>query len=122
MLALSGIAVLSFVSISGTWDALRFNQACLEAFNYLRAQGVPAAEIDAGYSLTAWTLYVHPENLPPGETPEDDAPWVTSDKELPYVISNTPLPGYEILKDISWHGSLWAVSNRIYVLHRQEGP
>ena len=120
VVALSGIILLSFVSISGTWDALRFNQACLDAFNELRSKGVPIADIDVGYSLTAWTLYVHPENLPPGETPAEDAPWVTSGKELPYVISNTPLPGHEIIKEISWRGSLWAVSNRIYVLHKQE--
>ncbi|HZS08532.1 MAG TPA: glycosyltransferase family 39 protein [Blastocatellia bacterium] len=122
VVAFGGVALLAFVSISGTWDVLRFNQACAEAFNYLRATGVPAAEIDAGYSLTGWTLYAHPENLAPGQTPAEDVPWVTSGKELPYVISNTPLPGYETLKEISWKGSLWAVSNRIYVLHKQDHP
>lgn len=119
VVAWGGVAVLSFVSISGTWDALRFNQACAEAFDYLRATGVPAAEIDAGYSLTGWVQYAHPENLPPGANPDEDAPWVTSKKELPYVVSNTPLPGHEVLKEISWRGSLWAVSNKVYVLRKQ---
>ncbi len=119
VLAWSGVAVLSFVSISGTWDALRFNQACAEAFDYLRATGVPAAEIDAGYSLTGWVQYAHPENLPPGANPAEDAPWVTSLKELPYVVSNTPLPGHDVLKEISWSGSLWAISHKVYVLHKQ---
>lgn len=121
VLAWSGVAFLSFVSISGTWDALRFNEACREAFDYLRAAGVPAAEIDAGYSLNGWVLYAHPENLPPGAHPTEDVPWVTSQTELPYAISNTPFPGYDILKEVSWRGSLWAVSNRVYALHQQEG-
>jgi hypothetical protein len=120
VIALSGATLLAFVSISGTWDALRFNQALAEAFNELRATGVTAAEIDAGYSLAGWILYAHPENLPPGAKAAEDVEWVTTDKELPYAISNTPLPGYETLKEISWKGSLWAVSNRVYVLHKQD--
>ena len=119
-IALTGISLLAGVSISGTWDVLRFNQACADAFDQLRARGVPAAEIDAGYSLTGWMLYAHPENLAPGETVAHDVPWVTSRKEQPYVISNTPIPGYETLEEISWKGSLWAVSNRLYVLHKQD--
>jgi hypothetical protein len=90
--AWGGLALLAFVSVTGTWDALRFNQVCLDAFDRLRARGVPAAEIDAGYSLTGWTLYAHPENMPPGVDPREDAPWVTSNRELPYVIANSPLP------------------------------
>jgi 4-amino-4-deoxy-L-arabinose transferase-like glycosyltransferase len=118
--ALSGILMLGFVSVSGTWDALRFNQACLEAFHYLRSAGAPVAEIDAGYSITGWMLYAHPENLPSGADPAEDVPWITSNEKLPYVISNTPLPGYEVLKEFSWNGSLWAVSNTVYALHKQD--
>jgi hypothetical protein len=118
-IALCGIGLLAFVSISGTWDVLRFNQACAEAFAHLRARGVPAAEIDAGYSLSGWVLYAHPKNLAAGETVAHDVPWVTSRKQLPYVISNTPIRGYETLEEISWRGSVWAVSSRLYVLHQQ---
>ena len=118
-IALGGVSLLAFVSISGTWDVLRFNQACADAFDHLRARGVPAAEINAGYSLTGWKLYAHPENLAPGETAAHDVPWVTSSQQRPYVISNTPIPGYETLEEISWKGSLWAVSSRLYVLHQQ---
>jgi len=116
--AWGGVVLLAFVSVSGTWDALRFNEACAEAFRGLRERGVPAAEIDAGYSLTGWTLYAHPENLPPGDDPRRDAPWVTSGKELPYIIANSPLPGCEVLGEVTWRGSWWAVSNRLYVLKR----
>jgi len=119
--ALSGILMLGFLSVSGTWDALRFNQACQEAFNYLRTAGVPVAQIDAGYSITGWMLYAHPENLTQGAKQAEDVPWITSHKKLPYIVSNIPLPGYEILKEFSWKGSLWAVSNSIYVLHKQDG-
>jgi hypothetical protein len=120
-IALGGISLLAFVSISGTWDMLRFNQACADAFAHLRARGVPAAAIDAGYSLTGWKLYAHPENLAPGETAAHDVPWVTSPDQRPYVISNTPIPGYETLEEISWKGSWWAVSSHLYVLH-EESP
>ena len=119
VVAWSSVAVLAFVSISGTWDVLRFNGACLEAVDYLHSTGVPIAEIDAGYPLTGWLQYAHPENLPPGSDPAVDAPWVTSAKELPYVISNTPLPEHDIIKEISWRGSIWAVTNRVYILHKQ---
>jgi 4-amino-4-deoxy-L-arabinose transferase-like glycosyltransferase len=117
--ALSGILMLGFVSVSGTWDALRFNQACLEAFHYLRTAGASIAEIDAGYSITGWMLYAHPENSP-AANPAEDVPWITSNKKLPYVISNTPLPGHEVLKEFSWKGSVWAVSNTVYALHKQD--
>jgi hypothetical protein len=102
-LALTGVALLAFISISGAWDALRFNQACGEAFTYLRSLGVPAAEIDAGYSINGWVLYAHPENLPTGASPAQDVAWVSSKKERPYAVSNAPLPAYRILKEISWN-------------------
>jgi hypothetical protein len=114
-LAWGGLVLLAFVSVAGTWDVLRFNEACLDAFRRLRAGGVPAAEIDAGYSLTGWTLYAHPENLPPGADPRRDAPWVTSSRELPYVITNSPLPGRRVIEEVSWTGLPWA-TNRLYVL------
>jgi hypothetical protein len=114
--AWGGLALLGFVSVTGTWDALRFNEACLDAFDRLRARGIPAAEIDAGYSLTGWTLYAHPENMPPGVDPREDAPWVTSNRELPYVIANSPLPGRRVIEEVSWVGVPWAASNRLYVL------
>jgi hypothetical protein len=102
--ALSGILLLGFVSVSGTWDALRFNQACEEALQYLRRAGVPVSEVDAGYSLTGCMLYAHPENLPPGAKAAQDVPWVTSDKKLPYVISNDILPGYEASRNFPGTG------------------
>jgi hypothetical protein len=117
-----GLVLLAFVSVTGTWDALRFNQACLDAFRRLRERGIPAADIDAGYSLTGWTLYAHPENLPPGIDARTDAPWVTSDRELPYVISNSPLPGHKVIEEASWAGLPWASSNRLYVLIEEGRP
>jgi hypothetical protein len=117
-----GLGLLAFVSMTGTWDALRFNQACLDAFRRLRERGIPAAEIDAGYSLTGWTLYAHPENLPPGIDARTDAPWITSDRELTYVISNSPLPGHKVVEEASWAGLPWAQSNRLYVLIKEVEP
>ena len=112
-----GLLMFGAVSVSGTIDNLRFNVAVSNAREWLLSQGVPASQIDAGYVQNGWWLYAHPENLPPGARPESDVPFVTSKTKLPYVIANSPMPSYEVVRDFSWQ-SLWAVSNRIYVLHK----
>jgi hypothetical protein len=64
-----GACILLLISLTGTWDNLQLSKATQKAFEWLREQGIPIAEIDAGYPLNGWHLYVHPENLAPGETP-----------------------------------------------------
>ena len=116
-LVVAGVLIFGAVSVSGTIDEFRFNRAVAQAREWLLERGVPPWQIDAGYVLNGWWLYAHPENLPPGAHPEWDVPFVTSATELPYKIANSPLPAYSVMKTFAWR-SLWAVSDRVYVLQR----
>ena len=116
-LVVAGVVIFGAVSVSGTIDAFRFNRAVAEAREWLVNRGVPPWQVDAGYALNGWWLYAHPENLPPGAHPEWDVPFVTTNTELPYKIANSPLPAYSVMKTFAWR-SLWAVSDRVYVLQR----
>jgi hypothetical protein len=117
------IGVLLFAAIagSGTIDNFRFNRAVAQARVWLLEQQVAPWQIDAGYVLNGWWLYAHPEHLPPGARPESDVQYVTMHAELPYSIATTPLPAYRVLRILTWP-TLWAVSNRIYVLQRLDLP
>jgi hypothetical protein len=113
-----GAGIILLISLTGTWDNLQLNRVTQKAFDGLRQQGIPIAEIDAGYPLNGWHLYVHPENLAPGATPQRDVPRVTADVEKPYVIAAFPLRGYQVLRVIDWSPSFWIATNEIYVLKK----
>jgi hypothetical protein len=118
--ALLGISLLAVVSVASTWDMLRFDQFCWDTYNELRASGVPPRDIDAGYVINGWMLYAHPENLPPGADPKEDVPYVTGDEDLPFKISTSPSKNYQVVKEVSFRAPFWSVSNKLYVLHKQE--
>jgi hypothetical protein len=114
--------VSAVIAVTGTIDAFRFHVAVVAARDSLVRQGVPAAEIDAGYPLNGWWLYAHPENLPPSWRPESDVSFVTTSRRLPYVIANSPRPGYSVIRVITW-SPLWAAADRVYVLRdRGDAP
>jgi hypothetical protein len=119
-LAVVLLAVWAVIDVTGTRDMLGFNQAVAGAVHELEAQGIPPSEIDAGYTQNGWRLYAHPENLPPGATPEDDVPFVTSKEESPYRITNAPEPDAEILHVIPLPRATWQASRQIYVLKAKE--
>lgn len=114
--AMAGIVTFLLLSLSGTWDNLQILKATHAAFLWLRERQIPIADIDAGYTLNGWNLYVHPENLPLGATAERDVPFVASKEEKPYVIAVSSLPGYRVLREVVWSPSFWAVTDKIYVL------
>jgi 4-amino-4-deoxy-L-arabinose transferase-like glycosyltransferase len=114
----AGIGVFLLISLSGTWDNLQLGRAVQRAFESLQQQGIPMAEIDAGYPLNGWNLYGHPENLPAGAMPHRDVPRVTVEIEKPYVIAASPLPGYQVLREIRWSPSFWIAADRVYVLKK----
>jgi hypothetical protein len=113
----TGVVIFGAVSVSGTVDNFRFNRAVSNAREWLLSEKVAPWQIDAGYVLNGWWLYAHPDNLPPGARPETDVPFVTSKTRLPYRIANSPMPSYEVVRDLTWQ-SLWAASNKIYVLQK----
>jgi hypothetical protein len=115
----TGTLMFGVISVTGTIDNFRFNSTVSNAREWLLEQGVAPSQIDAGYAFNGWWLYAHPENLPQGARPESDVPFVTSKTKLPYLIANSPMPSYEVMRDFTWQ-SLWAASNRIYVLHKSQ--
>ena len=78
---------------------------------------MPPAQVDAGYAVNGWWLYAHPENLGAGMRAATDVPFVTAATSMPYVIANSPLPGYQVLRAVSW-ASPWAVSSTVFVLRQ----
>jgi 4-amino-4-deoxy-L-arabinose transferase-like glycosyltransferase len=111
--------IFAIVAVVGIRDTLRFNQAVRDTWQSLIDQGVPAADIDAGYAWTGWVLYAHPEHLAPGQTP-DDVPWVRSRRALPYRLAKAPMEGYVVVREVDWHDDLsWPGPDRLYVLRQQ---
>lgn len=114
------IALMLFggVALIGARDALRYNQGVRDAWQSLIDAGVPPSDIDAGYAWNGWTLYAHPANLAPGQTPLKDVPWVTSARRTPYVISQSPLEGYTVEREIWWRDLPFARPERLLVLRQ----
>ena len=117
-IALAGIAVLYAVSMLLTWNENQTNRAIAEAVAWLREKDVPFASIDAGYVFNGWNLYAHPENLPPGASPESDVPFVTSKEKKPYVIAASPITGYKVLRENSWSIPFRSLDYKVYVLEQ----
>lgn len=111
-------ALLLALSLAGTWDNLRLVETTARAFDWVRSQGVAVADVDAGYALNGWNLYVHPENLPAGATPARSVPFVTSQERKPYAVALGPLDGYRIVRSFSWSPRLLQETSTVYVLQR----
>jgi 4-amino-4-deoxy-L-arabinose transferase-like glycosyltransferase len=116
--ALPALALWAFVSFTGTRDMIVTNDTVARVERELEAQGIPAADIDAGYASNGWRLYAHPENLHAHADPHDSVPFITSDGSAPYRIVNAP-DGDEILRVVSLPAAMWQVSDRIYVVHQR---
>jgi hypothetical protein len=115
--AVALLCVWAFISVTGTRYVLANNAASVAMARDLEANGVPPADINAGYPWTAWRLYAHPENLAPGMTIAD-VPWVTSDdREMPYRVVTVPGPRDEILRTEYLPAAGWQATDRIYLVH-----
>jgi hypothetical protein len=116
----AGLALWLFVGVTGARDMLAVNAACQRLARELEADGVAPSEIDAGYSLNGWRLYVHSENLPPGSDPRDDVPFVTSTRKPLYRILIGPEPGYDVVRVERLQSAVWQVTDRLYVARRRD--
>jgi hypothetical protein len=114
------LAVWAFISVTGTRDMLATNAVTARIASELEAQGVPPSDIDAGYSLNGWRLYVHPENLPPHADRRYDVPFVTSNRDTLFRIVNAPQAGYDIVRTEKLPAATWQVTDRLYVVKRQQ--
>ena len=115
------LPVWAFISVTGTRDVLTTNALAAAMVRDLEAQGVRPFDIDAGYALNAWRLFVHPENLPPGADPHSDVPFVSTDESRPYRVLMIPPAGYDILRSEKLASAFWQVTDHLYVVHRQGG-
>lgn len=115
---ITGIAVLSVMSMLVSWNETQTSRATAQAVAWLRGKNVPFASIDAGYVFNGWNLYAHPENLSPGAVPERDVPLVTSGEKKPYLIAASPISGYRVLREYSWSIPFRPLEYKVYVLER----
>jgi hypothetical protein len=113
------LVVWASIAISGTRDMLAFNDTCARVAAELEASGIPAWDIDAGYSLDGWRLYAHPERLPPGANRQFDVPFVTSNRPTHYSITNSPLPHSEVLRTVPLKHASWQATRVVYVVLRR---
>jgi hypothetical protein len=113
------LAVWAFVSLSGTRYVLDFNKVLDDMTNDLQARGVAPADINAGYSLNGWRLYVHPENRAP-KMGDWDIPFVTNDWPTPYRIVTVPDSASEVLRTERIPSALWQVTDRVYLVKARD--
>jgi len=113
------LLIWGVISITGTRDVLTTNAFAAGMVRDLESQGVRPFDIDSGYSLNAWRLYVHPENLPPDANPHTDVPFVSTDKSRPYRIVTVPPAGYDILRSEKLPAAFWQVTDHMYVVHQR---
>jgi hypothetical protein len=112
------LSLQAAVGTVGTRDALAYNEACQRAHASLVSAGVPAREIDAGWSFNGWMLYAHPQNLAAGSDRNRAVPQVTANTPLRYSLAVAPLPGYRVLHTIRWRERMWPSPSRVLVLQR----
>jgi len=119
LVAAAAITALAFISVTGTRDMLAIIATSARSARELESQGVRPSDIDAGYSLNGWRLYVHPENLPPNADRRYDVPFVTSKPQTLYRIASSPLSGYDVVKVEKLPAALWQATDRLYVVRRR---
>jgi hypothetical protein len=107
------------ISITGTRDALAYNETVARTASRLEARGVPPWDIDAGWVSNGWRLYVNPGQLPPGADRRYDVPYVTSQTATSYVVANCVLPGYREVESIPLPQATWQGTSRLLVLRRE---
>jgi hypothetical protein len=114
------LAAWAVISVTGTRDVLTTNAIAARFVRDLEAQGVRPIDVDAGYTLNGWRLYVHPENLPPGADPHTDVPFVSTDEPSPYRIVTIPVPGHDVVRSEKLPAAWWQVTDHIYVVRERE--
>lgn len=81
----------ALVAVAATRDREAAQRALWAAVQDLRARGIPAADIDAGYVVNGWLQYAHPEQAHRDAQGEVAVPWMNAGPALPWVIASRPL-------------------------------
>jgi hypothetical protein len=118
VIAAAALIVQLAIGITGTRDALRYNQICGDIYATLVHAGIRPYDIDAGWSFNGWMLYAQ-KNFPDGIDRERDIASVTSTAPRPFLFAKAPVEGYRPLLHIRWNGAAWPWPNELYVLSQQ---
>jgi hypothetical protein len=114
--AMALLVAWAAIDITGARDMLGVNGAAADAVRALEASGVPAWQIDAGYTLNGWRLYVHPEHLPPGADPRNDVPRVTAGPGGTFGLTNAPVPGETVVRTLPLAAATWQATRALHVV------
>jgi hypothetical protein len=115
---LAGLAVYGLICIVSTHDHRIYNRTLWTAVERLRADGIPAAQIDAGYTVNAWLQYVRPDQAHREPDGRITIPNFNEMPEVNYIISNSVLPDTRIVDTVPYSG--WYGPGRLYVLSRSQ--
>jgi 4-amino-4-deoxy-L-arabinose transferase-like glycosyltransferase len=113
------LLVWGTVSVTGTRDALAYNETVADVTARLESAGVPPWDIDAGWASNGWRLYVNPQRLPPGADRRFDVPYVTAQIATTYVVANCVLPGYRETASTLLPQRTWQGTDRLFVLRKE---
>jgi len=101
---------LALYSTIGTYNYLAWNQARWHLAQSLVSDGIPLADIEAGYEWDGWHLYREASITPLGDYTPNWAPWYIKDlfpgHGLKYIIAFSSLGGYETVKKEKVQGLL----------------
>jgi hypothetical protein len=116
--AVLALLVYGAMSIASAHDQRIYDAALWSTVARLRAGGVPASDINGGYTVNAWLQYVHPEQAHREPDGSIAIPLVNADFISLYTVSNAPLPGTKIVDTVPYTG--WYGSGRLYLLQRAD--
>jgi hypothetical protein len=116
--AVLALLVYGAMSIASAHDQRIYDAALWSTVARLRAGGVPASDINGGYTVNAWLQYVHPEQAHREPDGSIAIPLVNADFMSLYTVSNAPLPGTKIVETVPYTG--WYGSGRLYLLQRAD--
>jgi len=109
-------AVLAFVSAGGLVSYHRTMQQIVMQSEALLRQGIPRAQIDAGYSLNGRDLYVYPAKGIDSARAEPLIPLIVGSPVLLYVISTSTLADSLIWREFSGCGPFGFGHRPLFVL------
>lgn len=112
LLAASALAACAVLSVLACHDYFTLSRARSEATNQLERDGIPPSLIDGGYEYSGMRLFELGR-----KAPLDKSWWWIVDDQ--YMIALGPVPGYDIMRAVSFTRWLWPGHGTVKVLQRR---
>ena len=119
---LIGIFVTLIFTITIVSDTLSWHSAAWKEAETLTATGIPATQIDAGFTWCGWH---HPGLVGAKEKSKSDDYYISSylrrffpNCDNQYCISFSPMRGFEVIRQVSYKGAFWLGEKKLYILKR----